>query len=135
MSGKSAAKGETLPGVPLSDPLAETEERLKVVRKRLADDMKGKEREFERFKEETLWRLNALSDRTIDIARMKDKNVEECLAQDRGEMDSEFAAWKTHLQERLSDEGFIDVWAKDAFDRLLPFREGTADNRNGGDST
>ena len=81
--------------------------------------MQSKKIEFERFKEETLWRLNALSDRTIDIAREKEKDVEERLARDREESDSEFALWKTRLHERLGDEGFLDALAKDAFDRLL----------------
>jgi gas vesicle protein len=119
MSNKPNPSNVKTAGFSDADPLAETGERLEIVRKRLADDIQNKKMEFERFKEETLWRLNALSDRTIDIAREKEKDVEERLAQDREESDSEFGVWKTRLQKRLDDEEFLDALAKDAFDRLL----------------
>jgi hypothetical protein len=105
------------------DPLAETWEKLEIVRRKLADDMKGKKTEFERFKEETLWRLNALSDRTIEIARMEEKDTEERLELDREEADSEFAEWKERLCERVHGEKFLDALAENAFEHLLPFRK------------
>ncbi|MDR1376108.1 MAG: hypothetical protein LBJ22_01240 [Synergistaceae bacterium] len=120
-----------------SDPLAETWEKLEVVRRRLADDMKDKETEFERFKEETLWRLNALSDRTIETARMEENDTEERLARNREKADAEFAEWKAHLDERSHDEKLLDALAENAFEGLLPFSEPVADDtlRSGGDGT
>ncbi|MDR2178715.1 MAG: hypothetical protein LBP21_00275 [Synergistaceae bacterium] len=131
MSDKSAAS-DTLSNTP--DTLLETGDKLENVRRRLAEDMEGKKIEFERFKEETLWRLNAMSDRTIEIARMEEKDVEERLAQDREEAEAAFADWKTRLRERLWDEKFLDVLAKDAFDGLLPFFESADTLGEGGDS-
>jgi hypothetical protein len=113
------------------DPLVEAGEMLEAARRRLTDDMNGKRIEFERFKEETLWRLNALSDRTIDIAREKEKDVEERLVRRRKEADLEFDAWKARIHQRLNDEALLDVWAEDAVDRLLPFSEKAL---SGGDS-
>ncbi|MDR1979736.1 MAG: hypothetical protein LBQ42_13455 [Synergistaceae bacterium] len=103
-----------------SDPLVETREKLEALRSQLADDMESKKVEFERFKEETLWRLNAMSDRTIEIVRMEAKNVEDRLARDRERLETELAAWKKNLYQRLHDEKFLDVLAKDAFDHLFP---------------
>ncbi|MDR1621190.1 MAG: hypothetical protein LBS00_02320 [Synergistaceae bacterium] len=123
-----SGSGAAFAGAAFSDPLVETRGKLEAVRKQLAYDMEDKKNELERFKEETLWRLNAMSDRTIELARMKEKDVEECLARDREKLEAELAAWKELLYERLHDEKFLDVLVKDAFDRLLP-------SRNGGDST
>jgi hypothetical protein len=121
MSGKPSSKTAELLSV--SDPLAETGEKLEAMRQRLAEDMEDRKIEFERLKEETLWRLNAMSDRTIEIAHLEEEDVKERLAGNREEAESELAVWKERLHERLCDKNFLDVldvWVEDAFDQLLP---------------
>ncbi|MDR2528877.1 MAG: hypothetical protein LBD04_07665 [Synergistaceae bacterium] len=102
------------------DPLAAAREQIEAMSRRLAGDMEARKIEFERFKEDTLWRLNALSDRTIENARAEEREVDERLAQDRAEADARSAAWRERLLTRARDKELIAALAKDAFERLLP---------------
>jgi hypothetical protein len=126
MSGKAAPSLSKTPEN--ADPIAATREELEVMRGQLAGDMENKKTEFQRHREETLGHLNAMSDRTIEIARMGGKDVEESLARDRREMEAEFAVWQEGFQERLCDEKFLDALAQDAFHRLLPLLGGAFDD-------
>jgi predicted phage-related endonuclease len=102
------------------DPLTATRAELTVLQERLASDMENKKAELERFKEETLWRLNAMSDRTVEIAHMEENGVEARLAQDEAEADSRLAKWRAQVYERVHDERLLDDLAKKFFERLLP---------------
>jgi hypothetical protein len=102
------------------DPLAATGAELEVLRGRLAGDMEDRRVEMERFKEETLWRLDALSDRTIEIARVEERNVETRIAQDKVENEARLDQWKAQARERLLDEKTLDALTERAMLRLLP---------------
>jgi hypothetical protein len=106
--------------LPDPDPLAATRAELEILRGRLAGDMEDRKIEMERFKEETLWRLNALSDRTIEIARVEERNVEMHIAQNKMETEARLDRWKTQARERLLDENTLDALAGRAMLRLLP---------------
>ncbi|MDR2522098.1 MAG: hypothetical protein LBC93_00105 [Synergistaceae bacterium] len=113
------------------DPLAAAQEKLEAMSRRLAGDMEARKTEFERFKEDTLWRLNALSDRTIENAREEEREVEERLARDRAEAGKRLAAWREHLLERVRAGELVAALTKDAFERLLPqMREGNGNGRS-----
>ena len=104
------------------DPLVSIQAKLEAVRERIMDDMKKKEVGFEFFKEETLWRLNTLSDRTIEIAREEESEVEERLKRELVEAEAVLADWKARFQERLYDEEWLDTLIDKAFKSLLePF--------------
>ena len=113
--GKRSSKAE-----PESDPLASTRAELEVLRGQLAGDMEDRKIEMERFKEETLWRLNSLSDRTIEIARAEAQDVEARIAQDKEETEARLDRWRTRVRERVLDEGFLNDLAERAVLRLLP---------------
>jgi hypothetical protein len=102
------------------DPLAATREALNALRRRLEADMETKRIEFERFKEETLWRLNAMSDRTLEIAREEGAGVDDALARDREDADAEFADWKTRLGGCAGGKEFLEALAREAFESLVP---------------
>lgn len=102
------------------DPLAAAQEKLEAMSRRLAGDMEARKTEFERFKEDTLWRLNALSDRTIENAHEEEREVEERLARDRAEAGKRLAAWRERLLARVRDGELVAALTKDAFERLLP---------------
>ncbi|MDR1379828.1 MAG: hypothetical protein LBJ36_12380 [Synergistaceae bacterium] len=112
--------GKAKPSSPELDPLVSTWTELEALRARLAEDMEDKKTEMERFKEETLWRLNSLSDRTIEIARMEGRNAEARVAQDKAETEAELAQWKARVRERVLDEKILDTLAEQTILRLLP---------------
>jgi hypothetical protein len=102
------------------DLLESARRKLEDTRATLLEDMKLKQDDLERFKEETLWQLNALSDRTIEIARMEENDVEARLAMDWAKTEAAIASWKGEMERCLDDESFIDVLVVAAFQRLLP---------------
>lgn len=104
----------------LSDPLVETREELELLRQQFAADAEARKTDFGRFREETVWRLNAMSDRTIEIARMEEENVKRRLAEERKKIDVRLAEWKKVFYERVHDEKFVDSVAMEAMKRLLP---------------
>jgi hypothetical protein len=103
-----------------SDPLASTREELETLRGQLAGNMEDRKIEMERFKEETLWRLNALSDRTIETASMEERSVEARIAQDKAKIEAELARWKARAREQVLDEKILNALADQAVLRLLP---------------
>ena len=103
-----------------ADPLVATREELELLRRQFAADSEARKTEFERFREETIWRLNAMSDRTIDIACMEEENVKRRLVEERKKIDIRIAEWKKVLYERVHDEKFVNSVAMEAMKRLLP---------------
>ena len=108
----------------LPDPLVSTREELESIRRQLVEDAENRKIEFERFKEETLWRLNAMSDRTIEIARSKEDEVTAQLAEDRQKIDARILEWETRLRGSLYDEKLLADMAEDVLARLLPTGDG-----------
>jgi hypothetical protein len=121
------------PVLPVPDPLAETQRQIEALSERLTEGMRKKRAEFERFKEETLWRLNALSDRTIENARAEEREIEARLAQDKAEAEEELSVWRDCLSARARDEKLLVALAEEAFRRLLPVPEKNTGG-NGGDA-
>jgi hypothetical protein len=101
------------------DPISATREALSAIERRLENDMMRKRIEFERFKEETLWRLNTMSDRTLEIAR-EEEDEAAVLARDRADADARFAEWKARLDGRAGREEFLETLTREAFESLLP---------------
>ncbi|MDR2136883.1 MAG: hypothetical protein LBO68_01220 [Synergistaceae bacterium] len=122
----SKAKAKAQGSSSESDPLVSTWEKLETLRIQIAGDMENKKTEMERFKEETLWRLNSLSDRTIEIARMEERDVEERVAQDKTKIKAELDRWKARARQRVLDEKFLDTLAEQAILLLLPPTGGDA---------
>jgi hypothetical protein len=103
-----------------SDPLVSTRAELEALRIQLAGEMEDRKIEMERFKEETLWRLNSLSDRTVEIAHMEERDIEARIAQDKEETEAKLGLWKTRVRERVMDEKFLDALVEQAIHQLLP---------------
>jgi hypothetical protein len=99
---------------------AATREDLEFIRRQVEAEMKEKIGGFESLKEYTLWQLNSMSDRTVEIAREERNAVEALLAQDRARLDAELAEWNTRFHERIHDEKFLDRLAQEAVEALLP---------------
>lgn len=108
----------------LPDPLAATKEELECLRRQFAEDTENRRIEFEHFKEETLWRLNAMSDRTIEIARLRENEVAMELAEDRKKYEVSIFEWEAQLRERLCDDALLNDVADKVLRHLLPTRYG-----------
>lgn len=108
----------------LPDPLVSTQEELESIRQQLAGDAESRKIELERFKEETLWRLNAMSDRTIEIARSEEDEVAVRLTEDRKKIDARIIEWEARLRDSLYNEDLLDSMAEDVLKRLLPIGNG-----------
>lgn len=108
----------------LPDPLVEAKGELELLRRQLVEDAESRRAEFERFKEETLWRLNAMSDRTIEIAHLRENEVATELAEDRRKSEACILEWETRLRVRLCDEKLLNDAAEKVLKRLLPAQGG-----------
>ena len=102
------------------DLFDETRGDLELLRRQFEGMMKEKRAEFENLKEYTLWQLNSMSDRTVELAREEAENVDALLARDRERAESEFAEWRARLHERIHDEKFLGRLAQEAMEALLP---------------
>jgi hypothetical protein len=99
--------------------------------------MREKRDEFENLKEYSLWQLNSMSDRTVEIAREEAREVDAFLARDREKMESELAGWRERLHVRIHDEKFLGRLAGEAVKALLPQDSdaaGVLDDPGGGTS-
>jgi hypothetical protein len=106
------------------DPFAAARGELEFFRRQVEAMAKENMGELESLKEYTLWRLNSMSDRTVEIAREEADGVDELLARDRAEAASELAGWRAALHERIHDEKFLDRLAREAVEALLPREPG-----------
>jgi hypothetical protein len=102
------------------DVFAATRGELDSLRRQFEARMREKRAEFENLKEYTLWQLNSMSDRTVELARMEARNVDVLLARDRERVDSELAEWTERLHARVHDEAFLARLAGEAVEALLP---------------
>ncbi|MDR1873827.1 MAG: hypothetical protein LBQ90_02275 [Synergistaceae bacterium] len=119
--------------VDFSDPLVVVAGELEAIREKLAGDAANREIEFARFRRETLERLNAMCDRTIETARAGEENVKARIAKDREEIDARVDAWRERLALRIGDEAFLDSLAADAVSMLLPSSFLSSLSSNGGE--
>jgi transcription initiation factor TFIIIB Brf1 subunit/transcription initiation factor TFIIB len=106
------------------DALTSAKIELEAIRASIARDTEDKRLELERFKEDALWRLNAVSDRTIEIAAMEGKDVEARINLDWTQREAAIAEWRGKVERRLSDGDFIAAVADAALERLLPDESG-----------
>jgi hypothetical protein len=119
------------------DIFAATREELEFLRRQFEAMMREKRTEAENFKEDSLWQLNSMSDRTVEIAREEALEVDVLLARDREKVDSELAEWRTRLHGRIHDEEFLGRLAVEAVEALLPqdsYAAGVLDDSEGGTS-
>ncbi|NLL37547.1 MAG: hypothetical protein GX256_08525 [Fretibacterium sp.] len=100
--------------------LSRTREALQDLQLRLEQEEAEKLEELKQFKQDTLGRLNSLSEHSIELARKERLLVEADLERDR-------ADWKSRIEsevERLSlesfDDAFLEPLAELAFQELLP---------------
>lgn len=115
------------------DPLRETAEKLEVLRLGFVEDMEYRSLEIERFKEDTLWRLNALSDRTIEIARAEEEKTDARLKDGLARANALVAEWEASFFKYLHDGNFVGEMADDVLRRLLPAGEGRVEFEEGGE--
>ncbi|MDR2174983.1 MAG: hypothetical protein LBO82_03490 [Synergistaceae bacterium] len=106
------------------DPFAAVRGELEPLRLQFETMMREKRAEFENLKEYTLWQLNSMSDRTVEIAREKAGNVDILLARDLEKAESELAEWRERLSWRIHDEKFLGRLAREAAEALLPRESG-----------
>ncbi len=118
MSKMSVNKNAPVSDLP-KDPLLLMEEELELMHRKLAHDAESKQIEFERFREETLWRLNSMSERTIDIARLEESQADAELIQDRAKWDERIEAWKERVRQEVLNDDFLDSLVHDALTQLL----------------
>lgn len=90
------------------------------MRRKLALDAEAKQIEFDHFREENLWRLNAMSERTLEMAALEEDEVDAFLAQDEKKWHERVEALKRSLERELLDGPFLDGLAEELFARLLP---------------
>ena len=102
------------------DELTQTRQELETLHLKLKADAEAKREELERFKEDTLWRLNSLSDHSIELARGERAAVDADLEQDRLEWEKRVALWVSRLSKEIFDDAFLDSLAELAFQTLLP---------------
>jgi hypothetical protein len=108
------------------DLFAATQEDLESLRRQFEAMMQEKRAEFENLREYTLWQLNSMSDKTLELAREEAKNADALLARDREQLESEFAEWKARLCGRVQDEKFLGRLAREAAEALLPPESGAS---------
>jgi hypothetical protein len=120
MRAMRSSAGPAQPVKNAPDLFAETREDLEFFRRQLEAMMKEKRAEIENLKEYTLWQLNSMSDRTVEIAREEAESADALLAQDRERAESALAEWETRLRERIHDEKFLGRLAREAVEALLP---------------
>jgi hypothetical protein len=72
------------------------------------------------LKEYSLWQLNSMSDRTVEIAREEARDVDILLVRDREKVDSELAGWREGLHGRIHNAEFLGRLALEAVEALLP---------------
>ncbi|MDR1648757.1 MAG: hypothetical protein LBR71_00725, partial [Synergistaceae bacterium] len=65
------------------DIFAATREDLELLRRQFEAMVREKREEFENLKEYSLWQLNSMSDRTVEIAREEARDVDILLVRDR----------------------------------------------------
>ncbi len=118
MSKVSAHKNEAVSYAP-KDPLLLMEEELELLHRKLAHDAESKQIEFERFREETLWRLNSMSERTIEIARLEESEADVELIRDRAKWDERVVSWRERVRREVLNDGFLDDFVDDALTQLL----------------
>lgn len=106
------------------DVFSAAREELEFLRRQFEAMMEEKRAEFDNLKEYTLWQLNSMSDRTVEIAREEAENVEVLLARDREKVESELAEWRARLRGRIHDEEFLGRLAREAAESLLPGEDG-----------
>lgn len=112
-----AEKRKTPDGI---DPLVEMENELSALNGKLTLDAEAKKIEFEHLKEETLWRLNAMSERTLEMAALEEDEVDMFLAQDEKKWGARLEEAGSLMERHVMNEQFLQGFVSTAFERLLP---------------
>lgn len=106
-----------------NDPLIEMEQALSALTQKLSLDAEGKKNEFEHLMGETLWRLNAMSERTLEMVTLEEDEVDTFIAQNEKKWRERLEEDRRLTEQRLMNDAFLDTIVENALERLFLFKE------------